>query len=76
VDLETLYRGYEPDHRINVAILRYLYGLPLFAAAVDDEPEKMVDPWTWYEFGIVADKLKIVGLQTVLLTSLRDTSRR
>lgn len=47
-----------------MAILRYLYGLPLFAAAVDDEPEKMVDPWTWYELGIVADKLKIVGLQT------------
>ena len=70
VDLETLYRGYEPTHRINVAVLRYLYGLPLFVAPTDDEPKKLVDVWTWHELCIVAQKLEIVGLAAHALVEL------
>lgn len=69
VDMENLYGGYEPPARINVAVLRYLYGLPLFAAH-DDEPVEAVDVWTWHELCIVAHKLGVVGLPTHALAQL------
>ena len=53
-----------------MAALPYLHGLPLFAAPIDDEPEKPVDVWTWHELCIVAQKLEIVGLAAHALVEL------
>lgn len=51
-------------------VLRYLYGMPLFADPLDDEPEKLVDVWSWHELCIVAQKLEIVGLAAHALAEL------
>lgn len=51
-------------------MLRYLYGLPLFPAATTDEPEQVVNVWTWHELCIVAGKLDIVGLAAYALVEL------
>jgi hypothetical protein len=69
VDLENVYGEYEPSAKINVAMLCYLYGLPLFAAS-EDEPQQVVDVWTWHEICIVARKLGIAGLATQALEQL------
>ena len=53
-----------------MAVLRYLYGMPLFADPLDDEPEKLVDVWSWHELCIVAQKLEIVGLAAHALAEL------
>lgn len=53
-----------------MAVLRYLYGPPFFADPLDEEPEKLVDVWTWHELCIVAQQLKIVSLAAHALVEL------
>lgn len=42
----------------------------MFPATTTDEPEQVVDVWTWHELCIVAGKLKIVGLAAYALVEL------
>jgi hypothetical protein len=69
VHLEELYGGYDIPREATVAVLRFLYGLTLFATT-EGRPDGVVDPKTWYGLILAADSLGMPALRTHVVHEL------
>ena len=63
VHLEDFYDGYDIPRDVSVAVLRFLYGLPLFSAT-EGRSDGVVDPKTWFGLMLAAESLGIPALRT------------